>query len=598
MRLVPFRVLSLRAVLALLPLVAVLPMVLFALFLLNRVWEEGRTNGELDLQQLLQIQTLALERELETHHRELRMLSDTLLHHELDLAEFRADADRALGYNPIWDSLTLTDPRGRAVAQTQVASVSRTKAPVLSDAAAAHVQGVLSTGFPAHSDGLHDSGTGHVRVGVAVPVLSDRTVVGVIHAELRPLALSAILAPQSDDSLFVTLLDRQYRVIARNRDAQRYLGSFIGAQRQALMLAQPREGAAQTENLSGQPYRVHWQQMSNGWTVVVGEDASLATQPLRRSLMTLLIVGLALLVLGIVASRIAGRYLERQVGSLKQHAARLAAGESMETDPSRITEVEALRQALLEAADRLAHVQAARERAIQALEQADHRKDEFLAMLAHELRNPMAPLRNALALLQARTRDDPLSQRMVALGDRQLGHLIRLVDDLLDVARISRGRLELRLQSLVLQEVLQEAADSLHDRLMARAQPLRLQCPRDAVVIQADRVRLVQIIENLLSNASKYSDSGQPIDLTVSLSANHVQIRVTDQGIGLQPDELEPIFELYRQVDDGVNRSQGGLGIGLALVRRLVMLHGGTVMARSDGPGRGSCFEILLPHRS
>jgi len=149
-----------------------------------------------------------------------------------------------------------------------------------------------------------------------------------------------------------------------------------------------------------------------------------------------------------------------------------------------------------------------------------------------------------------------------------------------------------------LQEVLQEAADSLHDRLMARAQPLRLQCPREAVVIQADRVRLVQIIENLLSNASKYSDSGQPIDLTVSLSANHVQIRVTDQGIGLQPDELEPIFELYRQVDDGVNRSQGGLGIGLALVRRLVMLHGGTVMARSDGPGRGSCFEILLPHRS
>jgi len=593
MRLAPSRALSLHTVLALLPLVAVLPMVLFALFLLNRVWEEGRANAEKDLRQLLQIQTLALERELESYQRQLRLLSDAQLQQGLNPGAFRADAYRVLGYNRAWASITLTDAQGRLLAHSDDGIDGEIDNVMLAEYA--HVQNALNTGFPVHSDGLKNLRKGHFRVGVALPFLSERTIVGVIHAELRPDALTAMLTPQHDRVRFVTILDSEYRVLTRSPEPERYRGQSIGEYRKALIVAQPDRGSAQDDNLGGRTHRVIWQQASNGWTVVVGEDLSVYADPLRRSLAMLLVVGLALLLLGVVSSRLAGRFLARQLDSLKQDAHRMAAGEALDVHHGRISEVQDLKRALRQAADRLQQAQAGRERAIIALRQADQRKDEFLSILAHELRNPMGPLRNALALLQERTRDDEPSQRMLALADRQLGLLIRLVDDLLDMARISRGRLDLQREPLVLQEVLQEAVDVLLPRLAARGQSLQMTLPEAVVVLNADRVRLIQIFENLLSNASKYSNEGQAIELNVQLDFNRVQVSITDQGIGLQPDELDQIFEIYRQVAGTVDRSQGGLGIGLALVHRLVMLHGGTVAAFSEGPGRGSRFEVRLP---
>ena len=590
MRLTPSsRAFSLRTLLALLPLAAVLPMILFAFFLLNWLWKDGRARGEEDMLQLLQAQTVTLERELVGYRRELRRLGDVLLRDKVNPDVFLTDALSVLNHNLAWDNITLTDAKGRSLIHTH----HETRALGLVDRA--QVLLAVQTGFPMDSDGIASSITGAFQVSIIVPILSGDRVIGTVHGELMPGALSEILSPQFNKHVYVTVLDREYRIIGRNQDAERYQGKLIGEQRKAVLLKQPGGGSAETESMNGQPHRVSWQRLSNGWTVVVGQDIAVFLDPLHRALVTLLIVGLALLLIGVLASQLASRYLVRQFGSLAQNASRFVTGETIEAKSTRITELDALRRSLGEVADRLLQAQAGRERAISALQQADHRKDEFLSILAHELRNPMAPMRNALALLQARTRDDPTSQSALILADRQMGHLIRLVDDLLDVARISRGRLELRLESLVIQQVLREAADALQPSLTKRSQQLQMQMPVADIVMNADRVRLTQVFENLISNASKYSDFGMPIELQLQATETRIEVRIKDRGVGLRADELDQVFEIYRQIEGSMDHSQGGLGIGLALVQRLVTLHGGTVTAHSDGPGLGCCFEVLLP---
>jgi signal transduction histidine kinase len=580
---------SLRTVLAVLPLVAVLPMVLFSLFLLNRVWDDGRLSSEKDLQQLLQAQTLALERELDGLQRELRRVSDAVARMGLSESEFKSYAGAVVAHNTAWENISLTDAQGRLLMQTD-------PDPNASEGLSReHVMRALHGGLPVHSDVLRHPGQSHYRVAIAVPLPADKNTAGVLSGELAPGAVSAILTGYSSGSLFVTVLDRQYRVVGRNREIERYQGQSIGEDRVALIRREPGGGSAQAENLSGQMHRVVWQRAANGWTVVVGEDVTVYEAPLRRSLLLLLAAGLGLLLLGMLASRIAGRYLESQFVLLKTDAQSLASGGEWRTQTTRIAEIRALRDALSEADRRLAEARASRERAMAALQEADQRKDQFLSVLAHELRNPMAPLRNAVALLQTRTRDDPVSTRMLALADRQLRHLVRLVDDLLDVARITRGRLDLQREPLILQEILNEAIESTSLLIQEQSQVLETQLPETQILLLADRVRLVQVFENLLSNASKYSPQGELIRVEVEVRASSVCVRVIDRGVGLEPQDLEQVFEIYRQIETSVHRSQGGLGIGLALVRRLVMLHGGTVTASSEGPGKGCSFEVMLP---
>ncbi|MEY4862417.1 MAG: hypothetical protein RLZ51_512 [Pseudomonadota bacterium] len=572
-----------------LPLVAVLPMVLFSLFLLNRVWDDGRLSSEKDLQQLLQAQTLALERELDGLQRELRRVSDAVARMGLSESEFKSYAGAVVAHNTAWENISLTDAQGRLLMQTD-------PDPNASEGLSReHVMRALHGGLPVHSDVLRHPGQSHYRVAIAVPLPADKNTAGVLSGELAPGAVSAILTGYSSGSLFVTVLDRQYRVVGRNREIERYQGQSIGEDRVALIRREPGGGSAQAENLSGQMHRVVWQRAANGWTVVVGEDVTVYEAPLRRSLLLLLAAGLGLLLLGMLASRIAGRYLESQFVLLKTDAQSLASGGEWRTQTTRIAEIRALRDALSEADRRLAEARASRERAMAALQEADQRKDQFLSVLAHELRNPMAPLRNAVALLQTRTRDDPVSTRMLALADRQLRHLVRLVDDLLDVARITRGRLDLQREPLILQEILNEAIESTSLLIQEQSQVLETQLPETQILLLADRVRLVQVFENLLSNASKYSPQGELIRVEVEVRASSVCVRVIDRGVGLEPQDLEQVFEIYRQIETSVHRSQGGLGIGLALVRRLVMLHGGTVTASSEGPGKGCSFEVMLP---
>ena len=231
------------------------------------------------------------------------------------------------------------------------------------------------------------------------------------------------------------------------------------------------------------------------------------------------------------------------------------------------------------------------------LRDADRRKNEFLAMLGHELRNPLAPIRSALSLLDASDLDPATAAEARDTMSRQVDHLVRLVDDLLDVSRIMRGRVELRKEPVELQQVVRRAVESSLPLIRGQRHAFDLSLPDGPIWLDADPVRLSQVFGNLLNNAAKYTEPGGRVALSAEPSVDRVTVRVRDDGLGIEPDLLPDIFELFTQSERSIERAQGGLGIGLSLVRALVEMHGGTVEARSDGPGRGSEFVVILPVR-
>ena len=229
------------------------------------------------------------------------------------------------------------------------------------------------------------------------------------------------------------------------------------------------------------------------------------------------------------------------------------------------------------------------------LEKADRRKNEFLATLAHELRNPLAPLSNTLEILKRSANQDVTVRQGLDTMERQLEQLVRLVDDLLDLSRITHNRIELRKRHIELASVLRQAVLAAQPLAEAAHHTIDVVLPAEAIHLQADQVRLTQVFGNLLNNSCKYTPPRGKIRLNVSLDGEEAIVTVTDSGIGIPADKLDAIFEMFTQVDSSLEQSQAGLGIGLTLVKRIVELHGGTVTARSAGAGRGSTFEVRLP---
>ena len=231
---------------------------------------------------------------------------------------------------------------------------------------------------------------------------------------------------------------------------------------------------------------------------------------------------------------------------------------------------------------------------LEALRESDRRKDEFLATLAHELRNPLAPLRNGLQVLRL-TEDVPMRGQALEMMERQLAQLVRLVNDLLDVSRITKGKIELRKERLDVADVIDDALETSRPVIEASRHELEIARPPRAIPLVGDRTRLAQVVSNLLNNAAKYTPDSGRIWLIGEQDDHQAVFRVRDNGVGIPRDMLPSIFDMFTQVDRFAGAAQGGLGIGLTLVRRLVELHGGTVEARSDGPGRGSEFVVRLP---
>lgn len=230
-----------------------------------------------------------------------------------------------------------------------------------------------------------------------------------------------------------------------------------------------------------------------------------------------------------------------------------------------------------------------------SLQEADHRKNEFLAMLAHELRNPSGPIRNAVELLRRIGPQHPQHQWAEDVIDWQTAHLVRLVDDLLDVSRITRGKVELKKDTVELSNIVARAIEITRPLLDERKHAFAVTLPPTPVCLEGDDIRLVQILGNLLNNAVKYTPKGGSIWLTATREGSELVLRVRDTGLGIPTEILPYVFDPFTQAERTLDRSQGGLGIGLTIVRRLVELHGGTVCVSSPGPGQGSEFVVRLP---
>lgn len=312
-----------------------------------------------------------------------------------------------------------------------------------------------------------------------------------------------------------------------------------------------------------------------------------------------------------------GTYQEDQPAS-QQRSLGGNAGSAAASEPDalqrRIRELEAERdaaraQARTSAAARaeleatLAHLREANEHLVLATFNAEYqredaeatnrRQNEFLAMLAHELRNPLSPIAMAASLLQRNAA--PEQARLARVVGRQVDHMARLLDDLLDAARVSSGKITLAAAPMALGEVLSHAVETVQPRIAERGQSLELELPPESVVVDADRVRLAQVFTNLLGNASKYTGDGGRLRLAARVDGDEVVVDIEDDGIGISPDILPHIFDLFTQGPRSLARSEGGLGVGLNVVRNLVGMHGGTVEASSPGAGQGSRFVVRLP---
>jgi signal transduction histidine kinase/ActR/RegA family two-component response regulator len=263
-----------------------------------------------------------------------------------------------------------------------------------------------------------------------------------------------------------------------------------------------------------------------------------------------------------------------------------------------VDEVTRLRADLARERARTSEAERARDQALMALaglREADRRKDEFLAMLGHELRNPLAPIMMAVELLRLRLPTTPEVERIRDVIERQVHHLTRLVDDLLEVSRITLGKIRLDKQVIDARSVVARAVETTRPNFEARKHTLSLDLPAQPISIDGDPVRLAQVLGNLLNNAAKYTQEGGHILLAVSRDGGDVVFRVKDDGIGLTAEMLDRVFDLFAQSDRSIDRSEGGLGIGLTLARRLVEMHDGAIGGASEGLGRGSEFTVRIP---
>ena len=434
---------------------------------------------------------------------------------------------------------------------------------------------------------------GRVAFPVRVPIRDEAGRLYALTAVIKPDRILAVVKrQQAPAGSIISVIDAFGAIVARSKDQDTRVTTAPGPRLAQLMREKGPEGAGDTVNLEGERMSSAFTRVSrHGWTVAVSvPKAAIGAASLKG--ITLYGWGLAASLLACIgiASLLASR-IARSFANLERGAAALGAGKPVGVPGSRIREVALMGQALDAAArqhaaheDERSRLLASLEEALAASRDASRVKDEFLAVLGHELRNPLSPIVASLDLMDLRA--DGASVRERTIMRRQVNHLKRLVDDLLDVSRITSGKMQLELRPLNLAEVVRHAVTS------RPGQPVALTAP-DALWVEGDESRLVQVLNNLLSNAERFGDGAT--EVTLRAADAWAQLEVRDRGIGMAPELLARVFEPFYQAPQQVARVTGGLGLGLAIVRKIVELHGGRVSAHSDGPGTGSRFLVELP---
>ncbi len=580
---------SLGSVLSALSLAAALPAIVFAGLLIYTLWDRQQSQALKDMTQAVRTLSVALEREIGGQVGRAQMLADDPVLDPSRADEFTRRARDVLARNADWANIALANRDGRHLLNALVPDQVQRPPPGPPRAAE-----VFDSGRPTVSDVFQVPGTDRWAVSILVPVVRDGAVASVLIVRLQPSALERIVSDlQQEQGGAVAILDRQLRVVARNRGMPEVMGRPATADAAARMSAADR-GISRARNLDGIDVYNAWQRSAYGWTVAIGLPAAAYDAPLRSSLLGLVLIAAVLLALGLALARWMARGITVEIRQLAADAARLPAGEPLPERASRIAELATLRSSLGDTAGRLATLLESERGARGVAEHANRSKDEFLAMVGHELRNPLSAVTTAARLL---SRPEPTpAQRghAVAIIERQASHLKRLVDDLLDVTRLLTGKISLSRQPVDLAQVVAQSCETLRAVGATARHQVEVHC--DPVPVDGDPMRLEQVVSNLIGNALRYTPAGGRVRITVDRSDDQrARLCVEDNGIGIDATLLPQVFERFVQGKHPLNRLAGGLGIGLAITRHIVELHGGSIALHSAGTDCGTLAIVLLP---
>ena len=540
----------------------------------------------------------ATDAELRRSFAALEVLSAATSLDRDDVKTFDERARRTLDHQPQWAAIILADAMGRTISHTSYPPGAQLPPLVESES----FRKAIATRRPVVgylSIGPH----GQALVPLRVPVVRENQVRYVITATLKPEAILDIVHRQRvSDEWVVSVFDARDHRVARSRAQQEYLGGEPAPSLAAMMRSGREEAAGTGEVLEGdRVYQAYVRLRDSGWTVAIAMPFSTAVGAAWKSLVIYAFAVFVSIAAGLVAAIFIARSINRPMGALRDWArSRQQGGGRLPMPGTDVPEIQAVADALAIAAKERDEASAERERlfvreqeARAAAESANRAKDEFLAMLGHELRNPLAAISNAANVLENPRTELQTASKARAIIGRQVAHLGRLTDDLLDVSRALTGKIVLQRRIVDLSAAAAQALAILRSagRLDRHAVVERLQ----PAWVDADPVRLEQVINNLLVNAIKYTPQGRRIIVTVERIGGEAVLSVGDEGIGMQPELAARVFELFVQGKRALDRAGGGLGIGLTLVKRLVELHGGIVTAYSAGPDLGSEFVARLP---
>ena len=594
---------GIRAYLAAMAAVLLIPLIVLSGFGLDRLLRTERATAVRAVLETARAVSLAVDQELASAEAVLRVLAQSNYLASGDYAAFHAQATEAVTTPSA--SIVLLDDEGRLILDTaEVYGATPMRPHVRSAEFRAHAGRTPSTLDLARAP---ESGT--YTVGVAVPLELPRG----RHVLIKSIAIdhfSRIFAERKLPNDWIAgVFDRRFLTIARSQPPLEFVGQ-PGSDDIRRAASSASEGQIRHPSREGiDIYDVFTRSPRSGWLVAIGVPAASLDATARKAVAvaafgTLVTIGLA----GAIVFAL-GRRLGNSIGSLMGAATALGRGEALPPHVSSVREIGNVRTALESAHAALARESEARSRAEaerlqlfeseqaarQTAEQQNRAKDEFLAMLGHELRNPLSAISGAVALMKASPAPDEHGHQARDVIARQTQHLSRIVDDLLDLSRVMTGKVNLALTPLDLAQVCRHCVETM--RAAGRFGTHTVSLHAEPVWIDADTTRLEQIIVNLLSNALKYTPHDGRIELHVAAEADEAILRVRDTGLGIPEHLLPHVFEVFVQGEQSLDRAKGGLGIGLALVQRLIRLHGGTVQAQSPGNGRGSVFTVRLPRR-
>ena len=438
-------------------------------------------------------------------------------------------------------------------------------------------------------------------INLTYPVTQGTTVVAVLFAAIDLSELDKFVADiQLPAGSILWTADAEGTVISRRPDAASWLGKRIPFELWQIGASRPRPASLVDSDGVERIYafaRVGGPLLSD-YTVMIGVPQEYIVARAQEDQMMAAIGLCATLMFALLAAWFGGdAMIARRVRTLAATANRIASGTLGTRTGMRYgdEEISELARSLDEMAAVLEKKESERDAAEALLLAADKRKDEFLAMLAHELRNPLAPISAGAHILKQMHNQDPVVARTANIIVRQATHMTRLIDDLLDVSRVTRGLVELKKETLEFGRIVHDAVEQAGPLVSSKQQQLSVELPLQALHVEGDHKRLVQVVANLLNNAAKYTPDHGHIQVALAAQGERLLLRVADDGIGMKPELIARVFDLFTQGERTSDRSQGGLGLGLALVKTLVQLHGGTVHATSAGPGQGSEFTVELP---